>query len=78
MLATSPAVRRPNPVEPGVGPQVINMPVRPLRHLLMVRDAGPQASRPQGAADVNVETSTQFEWTEFPDLNPLLARTKEN
>ena len=78
MLATGPAVRRPNPVEPGVGPQVINMPVRSLRPLLMVRDAGPQASWPQGAADVNVEASTHFEWTEFPNLNPLLARTKEN
>ena len=78
MLATGPAMRRPNPVEPRVRPQKINMPVRSVRHLLMVRDAGPQASRPQGAADVNVEASTQFEWTEFPNLNPLLARTKEN
>ena len=78
MLATGWARRRPNPVEPGVGPQIVNMPVRSLRHLLMVCNTGLQATRTQGAADVNIETSTQFEWTEFPDLNPLLARTKEN
>jgi len=78
MLATRLLVRSPNPLEPRVGPQIINMPVRSLRQLLVVRKAGPQASRPQGAAHVNVEASTQFEGTELPDLNPLLTGTKED
>jgi hypothetical protein len=78
MLATSPAVRRPNPVDPDVGPQVINMPVRSLRHLLMVRDAGPQASWPQGAADVNVIASTQPKYAESPNSDQLIPGTKED
>jgi hypothetical protein len=60
MLATNPVVRIPDPVEAGMGPQVVNVPVRSLRYLLMVRDAGPHASRPHGAANVNVETLSKL------------------
>jgi hypothetical protein len=46
MLAANPVVRIPDPVETGLTPQVINVPVRPLRRLLMVRDSGSHTSRP--------------------------------
>ena len=59
-------------------PQVIDVPVRLLRHLLMVRDAGPHPSRPQGAANVNVETSPKLQWAEFPDLDQLIPGTKKD
>jgi hypothetical protein len=78
MLSTNRVVRIPDPVEASVGPQVINVPVRSLRHLLMVRDAGSHTSRPHRAANVNVETSSKLEWAEFPDLDELISRTKKD
>jgi hypothetical protein len=78
MLATNPAMGIPDPVEPRMGPQVINVPVRPPRHLLMVRDAGPHPTRPQGAAHVNVETTAQLEGAESPDLDQLIPGTKKD
>jgi hypothetical protein len=78
MLAANPVVRIPDPVEAGIGAQVINVPVRLLRHLLMVREAGSQTSRPEGAAQVNVETSTKPQGAEFPDLDALFPGTKKD
>jgi hypothetical protein len=78
MLAANPVVRIPDPVEAGMGPQIINVPVRSLRRLLMVCQAGPHTSRPHGAANVNVATSVKLEWAEFPDLDPLILRTGKN
>jgi hypothetical protein len=78
MLATNPVVRKPDPVEASVRPQIINVPVRPLRHLLMMREAGSHASQPERAANINVETSSQFEGAEFPDLDALFPATKKD
>ena len=78
MLATSRIVRIPDPVDAGMGPQEINVPVRAVRHLLMVRDAGLNASRPQCTANVNVETSSQLECAEFSDLDQLSSGTKKD
>ena len=78
MLATNPVVRIPDPVEACVGPQVINVPVRLRRYLLVVRDAGPHASRPHGAAHVNVETSPELERAEFPDLDQSCPGTRKD
>jgi len=78
MLVTNPAMGIPDPVEPRMGSQVIDVPVRPLRHLLVVRDAGPHATRPQGAANINVKTSLQFERAESPDLDQLIPGTKKD
>jgi hypothetical protein len=78
MLATDPVVRIPDPLEAGMGPQVINVPVRSLRHLLMVSDTSSDASRPNRAANVNVETSSKLQWAEFPDLDQLLPGTKKD
>jgi hypothetical protein len=78
MLATNPVVRIPDPVEAGMGPQVINVPVRSLRHLLVVRDASPHASGPQGAANINVGTSSKLQQAEFPDLDQLIPGTKKD
>ena len=61
-----------------MGSQVINVPVRSQRQLLMVRDAGPDTSRPDRAAHVNVETSAKQQWAELPYLDrPLLGTEKD-
>ncbi len=78
MLATHPAVRVPGAVESHVRPQVIDVPVRPRRHVRVVRKAGAHASRSQRAAYVNVETTVQLERAEFADLDPLFSGTKED
>jgi hypothetical protein len=78
MLATNPAARIPDPIETGVGAQVINVPVGAWRQLLMVRDAGPDTSRPDRAADVNVETSLKLQLAEFPDLDQLSPGTEKD
>jgi hypothetical protein len=78
MLATNPVVTIPDPVETHLGPQVINVPVRPLRHLAMVRDAGAHASRPERAAYVNIETTLKLHEREFPDLDLLFPGTKKD
>jgi hypothetical protein len=67
MLATNPVVRIPDPVEAGMGSQVINVPVGSRRYLAMVRDAGLHTPRPQSAAHVNVETAMKLQGAEFPD-----------
>ena len=78
MLATNPVVRIPNPVETGMGSQVINVPVRSQRQLLMVRHAGPHTSRPDRAAYVNIETSAKLQWAELPYLDqPFLGTEKD-
>jgi hypothetical protein len=77
MLATNRAVRIPDPVEAGVGSEVVNVPVRSRRQLPMARDASPDASRPQGAADINVETASKPQRPELPDLHqPLPGKEK--
>ena len=78
MLATDLVVRIPDPVEASVGTQVINVPVRSLRHLLMVRDTGLHTSRPHRAANVNVETSSELQRAEFPDLDQVIPGTKKD
>lgn len=78
MLATNPVVGIPDPLEADMAPQVINVPVRPRRHLLMVRDSRPHTSRPQGAAHVNVETSSKLERAEFPNSDQLSPGTKKD
>jgi hypothetical protein len=78
MLATNPVVRIPDPVETGMGSQVINVPVRSRRQLLMVRDAGSDTPRPDRAAHVNVETSSKLQWAEFPDLDQLSPGTEKD
>jgi hypothetical protein len=78
MLATNPVVRIPDPVEAGMGSQVINVPVRSRRQLLMVRNAGSDTSRPVRAAHVNVETSAKLQWAELPYLDrPFLGTEKD-
>jgi hypothetical protein len=78
MLATNPVVRIPDPVEAGMGSQVINVPVGARRQLLVVRDAGSNTSRPDRAADVNVETFSKLQSAEFPDLDQLSAGTEKD
>jgi hypothetical protein len=78
MLATNRAVRIPDPVEAGVGSEVINVPARLLRHLLVVRDASPDASRPQGATNINVETASKLQRPELPDLDQPLQGTEKD
>ncbi len=78
MLATNPVVRIPNPVETGMGSQVINVPVRSQRHLLMVRDAGSDTSRPDRAAHVDIETSSKLQWAELPYLDRPFLGTEED
>jgi hypothetical protein len=39
----------------GMRSQVVDVPVRPARELEMVGEPGTDASRPKGAADINVE-----------------------
>jgi hypothetical protein len=78
MLAENPVVRIPDPVETGTGSQVINVPVRSWRQLLMVRDAGSDTSRPERAAHVNVENSSKLQWAELPYLDqPFLGTGKD-
>jgi hypothetical protein len=78
MLATNPVVRIPDPVETGMGSQVIDVPVRSRRQLLMVRHAGSDTSRPDRAAYVNVETSSKLQWAELPYLDrPFLGTEKD-
>jgi hypothetical protein len=78
MLATNPVVRIPDPVEAGMESQVINVPARSRRQLLMVRDAGSDTSRPERAAHVNVETSSKLQWAELPYLDqPFLGTEKD-
>jgi hypothetical protein len=78
MLATNPVVRIPNPVETSMGSQVINVPVRSQRQLLMVRDAGSDTSRPDRAAYVNVEASSKLQGAELPYLDqPFLGTEKD-
>jgi hypothetical protein len=78
MLATNPVVTIPNPVETGMGSQVINVPVRSQRQLLMVRDTGSHTSRPDRAAHVNVETSAKLQWAQLPYLDrPFLGTEKD-
>jgi hypothetical protein len=44
----------------------------------MVRDAGPDTSRPERAAHVNVETSSKLQWAELPYLDqPFLGTEKD-
>jgi hypothetical protein len=78
MFAANPAIGVPDPVESGVRPQVIDVPVRPLRCLLVVRNAGAHASRPEGAAHINVEAGSKLEGTELPDLDQLVPGTIED
>jgi hypothetical protein len=78
MLATNPVVRIPDPVDTGMGSQVINVPVRSRRQLPMVRDAGLHTSRPQGAAHVNVETAPKLQGAEFPDLDQSFLGTEKD
>jgi hypothetical protein len=78
MLATNRVVRIPDAVEVGMGPQEINVPVRWLRHLPMVREAGSHTSRPDRAAHIKVETSSKLQGAEFPDLDSLLPGTKKD
>jgi len=78
VFATNRIVRIPDAVEPRMGPQVIDVPVRPRRNLPVVRDAAADASRPQGTADINVETSSQLEYAESPNLDQLIPGTKED
>jgi hypothetical protein len=78
MLATNPVARIPDVFEAGVGPQIINVPVRSLRRLLMVYDAGSDTSRAERAADVNVETPSKLQGAEFPDLDQLIPGTKKD
>jgi hypothetical protein len=78
MLATNPVVRIPDPVETGMGSQVIDVPVRSRRQLLMVRHASSDTSRPDRAAYVNVETSSKLQWAELPYLDqPFLGTEKD-
>jgi hypothetical protein len=44
----------------------------------MVRDAGLHASRPQGAAHVNVETATKLQGAEFPDSDQSFLGTEKD
>jgi len=78
MLATNRAVTIPDAVESRMGAQIINVPVRPLRHLPMVRHAGADASRPQGTANISVETSMQVEHAESPNLDQHVPGTKKD
>jgi hypothetical protein len=55
--------------------QVIDVPVRSPRQLLVVRDAGSDTSRPDRAADVNVETEPKLQLAEFPNLDQLFLGT---
>jgi len=61
-----------------MGSQVINVPVGSRRCLAMVRDAGLHASRPQGAAHVNVETATKLQGAEFPDSDQSFLGTEKD
>jgi len=78
MLATIVAKRVADAVEPRVSSQEIDVPVRPWRDLLVVRDAGAYPSRPEGAAHVNVEAASKFERTELPDLDQPISGTKQD
>jgi len=61
-----------------MGSQVINVPVRSQRQLLMVRDAGSDTSRPDRAAYVNVEASSKLQGAELPYLDqPFLGTEKD-
>jgi hypothetical protein len=78
MLATNPVVRIPDPVETGMGSQVIYVPVRSKRQLPMVRDAGSDTSRPHRAAHINVETSSKLQYSKLPYLDrPFLGTEKD-
>jgi hypothetical protein len=39
----------------GMRSQVVDVPVRPARELKMVGESGPNTSRPEGAADIDIE-----------------------
>jgi hypothetical protein len=78
MLPTNRSVRIPDAVETRMEPQVINVPVRPLRPRPMVRHAGSHASRAQCTADINVETASQPKYAESPNLDQLIPGTKED
>jgi len=69
VLATPHIVAEPDTLELSVRPQIVDMPVGPFRAALMVRDAGPQASRSQSAPQVNVEPAHQSQVAEFPDAH---------
>jgi len=78
MFATDLAKRVPHAVEPRVMPQVIDVPVRPRRYHRVMRDAGADASRSEGAAHIDVEPASKLKGSEFPDLNQLAPGTEED
>jgi hypothetical protein len=78
MLATNPVVRIPDPVETGMGSQVIHVPVRSRRQLPMVRDAGSYTSRTERTAHVNVETSSKLQCSKLPYLDRPFPGTEED
>jgi hypothetical protein len=55
MLQTPSVETVPDVLDLGMRSQVVDVPVRPARELEMVGESGPDASRPKGAADINVE-----------------------
>ena len=55
MLQTPSVEAVPDVLDLGMRSQVVDVPVRPARELEMVGESGPDASRPKGAADINVE-----------------------
>ena len=75
VLASFPIVPEPNGMKPGVRSQIVDVPVRSCGQLLVVGDPGPQATRPQRAAKVNVIPALKLHYSQAPDLNPGFART---
>jgi hypothetical protein len=62
-------------MKPAVRSQIIDVPVRSCRQLLMMGDPGTQATRPQRAPQVNVIPALKLHRSPAPDLNTGIART---
>jgi hypothetical protein len=67
MLPGNTVVAEPNLLGMRVRLQVINVPVRTVRRLQMVRESGAETTGTVGAPDVHVDTGLKPESTEPPD-----------
>jgi len=54
------------------------MPVGAAGFFAMVRDAGFQSSRPERAADINIEAGFELEGAELADYNRSLLQSRED
>ena len=77
-LAPYCGVAVPDSVEPGLGPQVVDVPMRTLEALPVMRDPRAEPSRPECAANVKVESGLQSHQGQATDSDERISCAGEN